>query len=184
MYLEYPAWVIGEAVPLALQDTYYIRPHYQDTEAKQLYLICRNKYKEAAKTRMAQMKEQIKTPEKELNEKEISNSQRQSSKLVIRMLKEIREELSSIKKTQAETKDTLIEIRTIYRRTIVEWCVAACQGLAGPGHWGGWKIFLEPLGCLVCLCLRVGELHMPQPCLPACLCVAHVMAPCSPAWHL
>ena len=37
------------------------------------------------------------------------------------MLKEIREELSSIKKTQAETKDTLIEIRTIYRETAVEW---------------------------------------------------------------
>ena len=39
--------------------------------------IHRNKHREAAKTRrqrnMAQMKEQIKTPEKELNEMEISN---------------------------------------------------------------------------------------------------------------
>ena len=46
-------------------DTYYTRPHYQDTESKQLYLIHRNKYREAAKMRrqrnMAQMKEQIKT---------------------------------------------------------------------------------------------------------------------------
>ena len=53
-----------------LQDTYYLRPHYQDTESKQLYLIHRNKHREAAKTRrqrnMAQMK-------KELNEIEISN---------------------------------------------------------------------------------------------------------------
>ena len=55
-----------------LQDTYYMRPHYQDTELKHLYLICRSKHREAAKMRrqrnMAQMKEQIKTPEKELNE--------------------------------------------------------------------------------------------------------------------
>ena len=61
----------------ALQDTYYIRPHYHDMLSKQLYLIHRNKHKEAAKTRrhrnVAQMKEQSKTPEKELNEMEISN---------------------------------------------------------------------------------------------------------------
>ena len=48
-------------------------------ESKQLYLIHRNKHKEAAKMRrqrrgdMAQMKEEIKSPEKELNEMEISN---------------------------------------------------------------------------------------------------------------
>ena len=46
------------------QDTYYIRPHYQDTESKQLYLIHRNKHREAAemrrKSNMAQVKEQIK----------------------------------------------------------------------------------------------------------------------------
>ena len=46
-------------------------------ESKQLYLIYRNKHREAAKTRqqrnMAQMKEQIKTLEKELNKMEISN---------------------------------------------------------------------------------------------------------------
>ena len=60
-----------------LQDTNDIRPHYQDTESKQLYLIHKNKHREAVKTRrqrtMAQMKEQIKTPEKELNKIEISN---------------------------------------------------------------------------------------------------------------
>ena len=46
-------------------------------ESKQLYLIHRNKYREAVKMRrqrnMAQMKEQIKTSEKELNKMEISN---------------------------------------------------------------------------------------------------------------
>ena len=46
-------------------------------ESKQLYLIHRKKHMEAAKRRrqrnMAQMKEQIKTPEKKLNEMEISN---------------------------------------------------------------------------------------------------------------
>ena len=60
-----------------LEDTYYIRPHYQDMDSKQLYLICRNEHREVAKMRrqrnMAQMKEQIKAPEKELNEMEISN---------------------------------------------------------------------------------------------------------------
>ena len=46
-------------------------------ESKQFYLTHRNKHREAAKMRrqrnMAQMKEQIKTPEKELNAMEISN---------------------------------------------------------------------------------------------------------------
>ena len=99
-----------------LQDTYYIRPHYQDTESKQLYLIHRNKHRQAATTRrqrnMAQMKEQIKTPEKELNKMEISNlSDAEFEKLSIRMLKELSEDLSSIKKTQAEMKDILIVIK-------------------------------------------------------------------------
>ena len=46
-------------------------------ESKQLYLIPGNKHREAAKTRrqrnMAQMKKQIKIPEKELNKMEVSN---------------------------------------------------------------------------------------------------------------
>ena len=68
---------------------------------------------------MAQIKEQIKTPEKELNNMELSNlSDAEFKTLVIRMLKEISEDLNSIKKTQSETKGTLIEI-TIYRETIV-----------------------------------------------------------------
>ena len=61
---------------------------------------------------MAQMKEQIKTPEKELSEMEISNlSEAEFKTLVIKMLKERSEDLSSIKKIQSETKDTLIEIK-------------------------------------------------------------------------
>ena len=61
-------------------------------ESKQLYLIHRNKYRDAAKMRrqrnMAQMKEQIKTPEKELNKVEISNlPDAEFKKLFIRMLK-------------------------------------------------------------------------------------------------
>ena len=48
---------------------------------------------------MAQMKEQIKTPEKELNEMEISNLSNAEFKiLVIRMLKELNEDHSSIRK--------------------------------------------------------------------------------------
>ena len=60
---------------------------------------------------MAQMKEQIKTPERELNEMEISNlSYAEFKTLIIRMLKELSEDLNSIKNIQSETKDTLIEI--------------------------------------------------------------------------
>ena len=74
-------------------------------ESKQLYLVHRNKHKEAAKMRrqrnMAQMKEQIKTPEKGLNKMQISNlSDTEFKTLVIRMLREITEDLSSIKKIQ------------------------------------------------------------------------------------
>ena len=61
---------------------------------------------------MAQMKEQIKTPEKELNEMEISNLSDAGFKtLVVRMLKEFSEDLSSIKKIQSEMKDALVEIK-------------------------------------------------------------------------
>ena len=73
-----------------LQDTYYIRTHYQGTESMQHYLIHRNKHQEAAKMRrqrnMAHIKEQVKTLEKELNEMDISNlSDGQFKPLVIRM---------------------------------------------------------------------------------------------------
>ena len=61
---------------------------------------------------MAQMKEQIKTPDKELNKMKISNlSDAEFKTLVIRMLRELSEDLSNIKKIQSETKDILIEIK-------------------------------------------------------------------------
>ena len=61
---------------------------------------------------MAKMKEQIKTPEKELNEMEISNlSDTEFKTLVIRMLKELSEDFNSTKKIQSEMKDSLIEIK-------------------------------------------------------------------------
>ena len=56
---------------------------------------------------MAQMKEYNKNPEKELNKMEISNlSDAEFKTLVIRMLKEISEDLNSIKKIQSETTTT------------------------------------------------------------------------------
>ena len=71
---------------------------------------------------MAKMKKQTKAPEKELNEMEISNlSDVEFKTLVIRMLKELSEDLRSTKMIQSEMKDTLLEIRTIYKKTIVEW---------------------------------------------------------------
>ena len=60
----------------------------------------------------AQMKEQNKTPEKELNKMEISNlSDAEFKTLVIRMLKELSEDLNSIKKIQSQVKDTWIKIK-------------------------------------------------------------------------
>ena len=54
---------------------------------------------------MAQMKEQNKNPEKELNEMEVSNlSDAQFKTLVIRMLKEFSGHFNSIKNTWAEMK--------------------------------------------------------------------------------
>ena len=61
---------------------------------------------------MAHMKGQIKISEKELNKMEISNlSDAEFKTLVIRTLKELSEDLSSIIKIQSEMKDTLIEIQ-------------------------------------------------------------------------
>ena len=61
---------------------------------------------------MAQMKEQNKTPEKELNEMEISNlSDAQFKTLVIRMLQELIGYFNSIKKTQTDMKVTQVEIK-------------------------------------------------------------------------
>ena len=61
---------------------------------------------------MAQMKEQIKIPEKEVNEMEISNlSDAEFKTLIIRMLKKFKEDLNSLKEIQSEMKDLLIEIK-------------------------------------------------------------------------
>ena len=62
---------------------------------------------------MAQLKEQNKTPEKELNKIEKSNlSDAELKTLVIRMLKELHEEdLNSTRKIWSEMKDILIGIK-------------------------------------------------------------------------
>ena len=66
---------------------------------------------------MTQIKEQIKTPEKELNKMEISNlSDVEFKTLVLRMLEELREDLSSIKNIQSEMKESLIEIKNNLQR--------------------------------------------------------------------
>ena len=54
---------------------------------------------------MAQMKGQIKTPEKELNRMEVNNlPDAEFQTLVIRMLKELSEDLNSIRKIHSENK--------------------------------------------------------------------------------
>ena len=61
---------------------------------------------------MAQMKEENKAPEKEQNKMEISNiTEAEYKTLVIRMLKELSEDLNSIKNSQLEMKDTLKNTR-------------------------------------------------------------------------
>ena len=58
---------------------------------------------------MAQMKEQDRTPKTELNTDKLSDAE--FKRVVIRMLKELSEDLNSIKKTQSEMKGILIEIK-------------------------------------------------------------------------
>ena len=61
---------------------------------------------------MAQVKEQIKTPEKEVNEMEINNlSDAEFKALVIRMLKELSEDLNRIKKDPVRNEEYTNEIK-------------------------------------------------------------------------
>ena len=65
---------MGRLCHWALQETYYIKPLYQTQEMYQLYLTHRHKHRQAAKMmRKLSIKEQNKTPEKELNKIETSN---------------------------------------------------------------------------------------------------------------
>ena len=71
---------------------------------------------------MAQMKEENKTPEEELNKMEISKlSYAEFKTLVIRMLMELTGYNNNIKKTQAKVKVTLNEIKKNCREPTVEW---------------------------------------------------------------
>ena len=61
---------------------------------------------------MDQMKEQIKTPEKELNNMEMSNlSDAEFKTLVISLLRKLSEDLNNIKNIQSEMNFTLIETK-------------------------------------------------------------------------
>ena len=77
---------------------------------------------------MAQRKGQNKTPEKELNEIEITNlSDAEFKTLVIKMLKELIEYGNKIKKTQQEMKVTLSEIKKNLQGTNSEGKEAGIQ---------------------------------------------------------
>ena len=68
------------------------------------------------------MKEQNKTPEKELNKLEIGNlSDAEFKTLFIRMLKELIGYFNNIKQTQAEMKVTLSEINKNLQESTVKW---------------------------------------------------------------
>ena len=61
---------------------------------------------------MAQMEEQNKTPEKELNKMEITNlSDAEFKALVVKMLQELIDYFKNIKKTQVQMKVTWSEIK-------------------------------------------------------------------------
>ena len=92
-----------------LHDIYYSRPHYKDTESKQLYLIDRNKHIEVAKMRrqrnVAQMKEQVKTPEKQLNKMDINNlSDAEFKILVIRSSRNLVRTSTAYKKSSEKQR--------------------------------------------------------------------------------
>ena len=66
---------------------------------------------------VSQMKQQNKTPEKELNKMETSNLLDAEFKtLVIRLLNEFSKNLKGIKKNQSKIKDALIEIKNNLQR--------------------------------------------------------------------
>ena len=70
---------------------------------------------------MVQLREQTNTPQKVLYKREISNlSDAEFKTLVVGMLKERSEDLSSINKIQSETKDTQIEIKNNLQEKAVE----------------------------------------------------------------
>ena len=76
------------------------------------------------------MKEQNKTPEKELNKMKISNlSDAEIKTLAIRMLKELIRYFNSIKKTQTEIKFTLSEI--ILQESTMEWMKQRNKSMIG-----------------------------------------------------
>ena len=60
---------------------------------------------------MAQIKEQIKTPKRTKQDGDEQSIRCRIQNTVIRMLKELSEDINSIKKIQSETKDVLIEIK-------------------------------------------------------------------------
>ena len=61
---------------------------------------------------MTQMKDRIKTPEKELNKIEINNlSDAEFKTLIIRILKELTDDLNTIKRIPSEMKDSLMKPR-------------------------------------------------------------------------
>ena len=63
---------------------------------------------------MAQIKEQIKTPETERNKTEISNlSDVEFKTLIMRMLKELSEDLNSIKKIHSDKKKESKKMRLV-----------------------------------------------------------------------
>ena len=90
-----PPWQLPKALPHTIyRCLFYNGPCYLDRKSKQFYLIHGNKHREAAKLRrqrnMVQIKEQNKTPEKELNKMEIANlSDAEFKTLVVSMLKEL-----------------------------------------------------------------------------------------------
>ena len=87
---------------------------------------------------MAEMKELNKIPEKEVNKMEISNlSDAEFKTLVIRMLEELSGYFNNIKKTQAEMKVTLSEIKKNLKEPTVEGMKLKIKSMIWNIRWVG-----------------------------------------------
>ena len=94
---------------MTLQDTYYIRPCYQDAESKKLYLIHRNKHREAARMRRQKKYGPNERTDQNSIKRTTQNGDKQSVRCRIQATGHTDTEglwyFNSIQRTQAEMKD-------------------------------------------------------------------------------
>ena len=120
VHLKLPDGVMWKPVPLSLIGYLLHKAILQRAGDTALHIIHRNKYRNEAKIwrqrNILQMKEQNKTPVKELNKMQISNvTDIEFKTLVILMLsflcEKFNKEIGNIKQNQSEMKDKLTKMK-------------------------------------------------------------------------